>query len=153
MTHAQLVDKSVGHEGPTREQIERLEAVMNMAPQIDLQTRHYFAHGLYAREIFIPAGTVLTGAVHKSEHINVCCGDITVWTEDGMRRLTGWHTMVSRAGAKRVGYAHSDTVWVTLHHTDKSELSDIESDLVEEPDALQTRRGGLTYADLSALEA
>ena len=32
-----------------------------------------------------------------------------------MRRLVGYHVLPSRAGAKRVGLAHADTWWTTVH--------------------------------------
>ncbi len=127
----------------SRDKIKRLEQFLLQLPQIDLQTKHYLSHGLYAREILIPAGTTLTGAAHKLDHINVCHGDITVWTEDGMKRLTGHHTMSSRAGAKRVGFAHVDTYWTTIHRTDLTDIEAIEQLLFEECELLQTRRIGL----------
>jgi hypothetical protein len=104
---------------PTREQIERLEAAILEMPQLEIKTTHYSAEGLYAREIFIPAGTLLTGKVHKCEHLNIVSkGKIVVWTEDGMKEVCAPFTMVSRPGTKRVGLAVEDTVWTTIHATD-----------------------------------
>lgn len=104
---------------PTREQIERLEAAMLDMPQLEIKTAHHSAEGLYAREIFIPAGTLLTGKVHKCEHLNIVSkGKIVVWTEDGMKEVSAPFTMVSRPGTKRVGLAVEDTVWTTIHATD-----------------------------------
>src|SRR5438094_6786984 len=91
---------------PTREQILNIERFILDGPQVETPTRHYFAPGIYAREMFIPAGTVLTGAVHKTEHLVQFVGDITVLTDGGMQRLTGRHTFTSKPGVKRVGYAH-----------------------------------------------
>lgn len=127
----------------SREKIERLESYLRNVPQVDLQTKHYISAGMYAREITIPAGTVLTGAAHKFDHLNICHGDIIVWTEDGMKRLTGHHTMASRAGAKRVGMAIHDTVWTTIHRTDETDIEKLEEMLTDEAERLQTRRLGL----------
>ncbi|MEY3762794.1 MAG: hypothetical protein RL281_1399, partial [Pseudomonadota bacterium] len=46
------------------------------------------------------AAGAMVGAPHKAEHLNVCHGDITVWTEAGMRRLTGYHVLPSLPGAR-----------------------------------------------------
>ena len=77
---------------PSRDQIERLEGILlQMEVQgagVAIDTWHHFADGLVTRTILIPAGTMLTGAAHKAEHLNIAHGDITVWTEAGMRRLT-----------------------------------------------------------------
>lgn len=102
---------------PTRAQIERLEDLLLSVPEahVSIDIEHVFAPGVYCRKAFIKAGTVLTGKEHLTEHANVCVGDITVWTERGMKRLTGMHTLVSTPGTKRVGYAHADTVWMTIH--------------------------------------
>jgi hypothetical protein len=130
---------------PTRAQIERLEGAMREFPALDIQTRHYFANGLYAREITIPKGCLLTGKVHKHEHLNIVSqGDITVWTEKGMKRIQAPCTLVSLPGTKRVGFAHEETVWTTIHanptgesNPEALELLLVEPDrpLLEEPAA------------------
>lgn len=118
---------------PTREQINRLEGVLKTLPQLEIPTNHYTVQGLYAREIFIPAGTLLTGKVHKAEHLNIVSqGEILVWTEGGMRRIKAPCVLPSYAGAKRVGLALADTVWVTIHATDKTDPAEIEADLIED---------------------
>ena len=101
---------------PTREDIERLEAQMRMMEQLPIEPIHHFADGLYAREILIQAGTILTGKVHSTEHLNIVSkGRIAVWTEDGMKIVAAPCTMISRPGTKRVGFALEDTVWTTIH--------------------------------------
>lgn len=124
---------------PTLEQILALERQLQAHPevQIDMHVEHFFAPGIYARELHIPAGVVLTGKVHRHEHFNVCCGDILVWTEDGMKRLTGYHRLVSKPGTKRVGFALGPTVWTTFHHnpTDTQDLVAIEAEHII-PEAL-----------------
>lgn len=101
---------------PTRDAINAIEDVLVQCPQIAIETKHHFSAGLYAREILIPAGTILTGKIHRAEHLNIVSrGEITVWTEEGMRRIKAPFTMVSRPGTKRIGYAHTDTVWTTIH--------------------------------------
>lgn len=122
---------------PTREQILDIERYILQCPQVETPIRHYFSPGIYAREMFIPAGTVLTGAVHKTEHISLFVGDITVLTDGGMQRLTGHHTFVSKPGAKRVGYAHADTWCTGFFSTNETDISKLESDLVEDAHLLQ----------------
>jgi hypothetical protein len=131
---------------PTRAQIEALEtALLGLEAQgqgVEIGTWHHFADGLVARTILIPAGVCLTGAAHKAEHLNIACGDITVWTEAGMKRLTGYHVLPSLPGAKRVGLAHADTWWTTVHTNPDNErdLAKLEDALVEDAQGLQSRR-------------
>lgn len=68
------------------------------------------------REMFIPKHTILTGKIHRHAHLNIILrGDISVLTEHGVRRITGPCTLQSSAGIKRAGFAHEDTVWITVH--------------------------------------
>lgn len=79
-------------------------------------TKHWFAPGIYARELLIPAGTCLTGKIHKGAHLNIISqGRISVLTEHGIKTLEAPCTLVSDAGIKRVGFAHTDTVWTCIH--------------------------------------
>lgn len=109
-------DEAARQSVPTLQQICRLEDLIAAGEQVEIPPTHYFSDGLYAREITIPKGTVLTGKMHRGEHLNIVSkGDITVWTEDGMKRVCAPFTFISKPGTKRVGYAHEETVWTTVH--------------------------------------
>ena len=130
---------SVGSFVPTREQIEALEREMAMLPTRveELPVFHHFAPGVYAREMHIPAGMLVTGKVHKTTHLNiVSAGELTVWTEEGMKRIRAPYTFVSQPGTKRVGLAHEHTVWTTIHVTEQTDLAKIEEEVIEPSDNL-----------------
>jgi len=121
---------------PSLEQINRLQAEMVKMPQIELPTEHYFAGGMYCRKVFRPAGTTIVGKVHKKAHLFLCAkGQILAWSETGMRTLNAGDVVESQPGTKRVTYAVEDSIGVTFHVTDKTDLDDIENELVE-PDEL-----------------
>jgi hypothetical protein len=82
--------------------------------------------------MLIPKGTVLTGAIHKTEHLCIVSGDISVTTDDGMKRITDAHAILtSKAGAKRAGFAHEDTYWTTVHATEETDLDKLVEELTE----------------------
>lgn len=119
-----------------RARIHELESELIRHPQVAIETRHYFADGMYAREALIKAGTLCTGKIHRHEHLCVVSmGKIAIATEDGSKIIEAPLTFISRPGTKRVGYALEDTVWTTFHlNTDnESDLEIIESRL-EAPD-------------------
>ena len=129
-----------------RQQVEMLQAAGLALPpdaQLVFETRHYLSGGVYGREIFIPAGAWLVGAVHAQDTLNVVIGDISVTTDDGMRRITGYQTLPSKAGTKRAGLAYADTFWITFARTDETDLEAIEDELTAESDKLQTRQVAL----------
>lgn len=115
-----------------RNKIERLEGLMKQVDaKVVIEPMHYFAKGLYARAIHIPKGTLLTGKIHKQEHLNIVAqGVISVLTEDGPQTVRAPFTMVSKPGTKRVGYALEDTVWITVHATDETDVNKIDDELV-----------------------
>lgn len=96
---------------------------------------HHICNGVYARELFIPAGTVLTGRIHKTKHISIVQqGDISVMTEEGMKRMQAPTVIQSDAGMKRAGYAHTDTIWITIHPTNLTDIEEIEDSLFYDSD-------------------
>jgi hypothetical protein len=116
----------------SREKVERLEKVLEQYPQAELPVKHYFVPGMYAREMTIPAGVILTGAVHKTEHLStISAGRIMVETEEGMKEISAPYTFVSKPGAKRAGYALETTVWTTYHATETTDLDTLVEELTE----------------------
>jgi hypothetical protein len=132
--------------------ILRLEAAVLDLPQTDLRTEHALSGQVYARTIHIPANTVLTGATHKKDHVNIVCGDITVTTDQGPVRITGYHVIATKAGSKRAGFAHADTTWTTICQTALDDIEAIEDELVEESASLQTRKLALPSTAFTELE-
>lgn len=114
-----------------REKVLALEAHMkNLGlPHIDdiCPVRHHFSPGVYAREMFIPKGTIIVGKIHKHVNLNIMsAGELSVLTENGIERVRAPFTIVSPPGTKRVAYAHEDTVWTTIHGTDITDVDEIE---------------------------
>jgi hypothetical protein len=117
---------------PLRAQVDALEREIEKLPQVDCPVWHFFAPGLYARKMLIPAGTALTGAVHRTEHLCIVSGDIEVTTDEGVRRISDMHAiLISLPGIKRAGYAHADTFWTTVHATDERDLDKLARELTE----------------------
>lgn len=108
--------------GKVNEKIEELEAELLTLEQVEMPVEHRFINGMYVREITIPKGTILTGAVHKFDYVDIMLsGDIAVATPDGIKRFQGVNIMDGKAGRKRAGYAYEDTRWISVHKTDASD--------------------------------
>lgn len=117
--------------GDIRKKVKLLENEMLKCEQVDIPVKNYFAHGLYAREVFIPAGTAVTGKIHKYSQINILSqGEISVVTESGLIRIKAPYTLVSPPGTKRAAYTHSDVIWTTIHATHETDIQKIEEHFI-----------------------
>lgn len=129
------IAKSVA-EVPMRDKVKALEAEMLKMPQVEMPAVHYFSQGVYAREITIPKGTVLTGKIHKYQQLNIMSkGDMSVLTEEGIKRVKAPFAIVSPAGTKRIAFAHEESVWTTIHGTEENDLEKIEQHFIAQNDA------------------
>jgi hypothetical protein len=124
----------------TNHSVAELESLLLTVPQVDLSTSNLIHAGMCARTIFIPAGTVLTGALTNIDNICITSGDITVTTDEGTVRFTGYHVLPATKGNKRAGIAHADTYWTTVWKTDLTDITEIEDEMTCESDMLQSRK-------------
>lgn len=123
-----------------RMQIESLENEVRKHPMaitdsksLDelFQLKHTFSDGIYIREGLIPKNTLIIGKIHKGRTLNFLMkGEITVLTEDGIKRLKAPLQFVSPAGSKKVGFTHEDTIWVNVHATQETDLVKIEEEVI-----------------------
>lgn len=98
-----------------RQRVDWMESTMLATPQVDCPIRHYFAPGLFAREMSIPKGATVTGAVHKTENlICVSLGRLWIVTEDGTREVAAGETLTCKAGMKNAVYALEDSRWTNF---------------------------------------
>ena len=135
-----------------RAKIMKLESAMMAMPEhhIECKVTHHFADGVYMRELLIPKGCCLTGKIHKTEHMNILSqGEMTVWTESGMKRLSASTVIKSLPGIKRVGFAHEDSIWITVHHNPEGEK---DLDKLEEMIIAKTFEEALQFVDLKKIE-
>jgi hypothetical protein len=115
---------------------KEIEAAMAAAPQVNLPLVHRFTPGLYVRECFIPAGTLLTTMVHLTEHpFTISAGTGRIFTEaDGVSHYSAPFTGITQPGTSRLIYADTDTVWTTYHPTTETDLEKLVSTLVARPE-------------------
>tara|TARA_R100000935_G_C2730754_1_gene121858 strand:+ start:114 stop:620 length:507 start_codon:yes stop_codon:yes gene_type:complete len=92
---------------------------------------HRFVDGMYVREIFTPKGQVFTTAIHKKDHMYFFMqGELSILSEDGIKRLKAPYYGVTTAGTKRVVYVHEDTIWVTIHETKAKTVDEVIEDVI-----------------------
>jgi hypothetical protein len=132
---AQTVIEKPSSELTHGEKITFIVQELQEMDQVECPVQHRFAPGVYLREIFMPAGTVVIGKIHKTEHFNIIDkGRCLIVHDDGTRdELCGPMTFVSKAGVQKVLYILEDTLWKTIHVTEETDLVKLESLLIEPP--------------------
>ena len=93
--------------------------------------KHSFGDGIYVREIFNPAGELLVTKIHKYNHpYFLLSGEMSILDEEGEKRIVAPHYGITKAGTKRIIYAHTNCIFVTVHATDKKDVREIEKDIL-----------------------
>lgn len=114
-----------------RQKVEKLERSMYSMPQAECPVRHYFAPGMYAREITIPKGVTLVGAIHKTENLCILSkGKLQLVTEGGTVVIEAPAIVTCKAEAKNAALALEDAVWTNFlpnptNETDTDKLVEV----------------------------
>ena len=116
------------------EVIDVVENIIANQPQVECPVTHRFTPNMYIREVFVPAGTLLTSEVHKEEHPHILSmGTITMWDgEGGKITVSAPYTGITKANSRRVVLVHEDCIFTTFHVTDKTTIEEVEKDIFVE---------------------
>ena len=122
---------------PTRDSICALEAhiqARHADERVSYQNIHNFCPGMYARSIYMKAGTYLTSKIHKTQHFfAVLQGSCTVVNSHGDRELIqAPYLGVTMPGTKRALLIHEDVIWTTFHATALTDVAEIEKAILAE---------------------
>lgn len=99
----------------------------------DFPLKHTFTSGLYSREILMPAGSIVTSKIHKTEHqFVVSQGSLWVYSDnDGPQYIQAPFHGVTRPGTRRLLVIETDTIWTTFHPTHLTDVEEIERTILE----------------------
>lgn len=116
------------------EMVDMLEAaILEHLDTANCPVIHRFTLGLYIREIFMPAGSLITSKIHKTEHPYVVSqGVVSVWIDaENEVLIEAPFTGITKPNTRRVLYVHEDCIWTTFHPTDVQPESDSEEDILK----------------------
>lgn len=141
--------------------IDRFEEMLAKAPGCSIANakselglgckyRHRMMNGLYVREMFLPKGVFFVTKIHKTLHpFFLLEGIVTVYSEEtGMVRMKAPYSGVTKPGTKRALYTNENTVWVTVHATEKTDIEQIGKDILadsyDDPDLEEAKKEEVT---------
>lgn len=114
--------------------IDALESAMiDKLELVDPPVTHRFVPGMYCREIFMKAGTLIVSKIHLTEHIYVVTkGRVSVYIPDvGVQEISAPYTGITKPGTRRVLCIHEDTTWLTFHPTVEGETCEADLGKIE----------------------
>jgi len=118
--------------GTFNEKIEELEGHMLKQDTFECHVDHKFLPGMYVRTIYMPADTWVVGHEHKTEHFNfVLKGKANVMVgSEVVECIEAPAVFVSGPGVRKVLRILEDMVWSTTHMTDKTDIAELEEELI-----------------------
>jgi hypothetical protein len=102
--------------------------------RFDPPTTHHFVPGFYIRQITMPEGFCCTTKIHGKRHPFVISkGKVWVRAEDGqVQLLEAPYVGITEAGTRRILLCETETVWTTMHETEKMDIEKLVTSIEEE---------------------
>lgn len=118
----------------TTAKLDNLVAHVAAAPQAECPTQHYFGPNIYIREIVIPAGTVIVGKHHKTEHLcSMVAGRMIVVGEDGVRKEVCAPAVFMAGKGRKIAYAIETVRFQNIFSTPETDIAKLEDMFVYDP--------------------
>jgi quercetin dioxygenase-like cupin family protein len=114
-----------------REDVTALAEYLKDFPQEDIPVQHEFLEGVYMRTVYMKAGDIIIGKIHKQEHVAIISqGRATVLTENGVLEIKAPYLFKSPPGVRRALLIHEDMIWTTVHRSDHTDIESLEEQLI-----------------------
>lgn len=114
--------------------VDALEEALLLYPEPAHRTLHRFTPGMYSRTFVMPAGSVYTSKIHKTQHQFIVsagvCSVKNVLTNE-WQHIRAPYIGTTLPGTRRVLVIHEETIWTTFHPTNETDLVRLEEQLIE----------------------
>lgn len=124
-----------------------LEKVLSQLPQVDGPLEHYFADGIYIRQLRIPEDSIIIGKRHRHETCNILLkGTISIFMGRNLpaKKLVAPCIFNSKPMTKKMAYAHTDALFLNIHPTTETDFKKIEQEfIIPEDEYIELIKGDL----------
>lgn len=106
-----------------RKAINELEKALLSFPQMEIPLTHFFAPDIYLRQVVMPAGALVIGHEHLTEHFNIVLTGRATVSIDGYpdEEIKAPCVFKSGAGVRKALLIHEEMTWLTVHHTNEKD--------------------------------
>jgi hypothetical protein len=105
-------------------------------PQIPFVTEHLLHAGMYTRTVRLPAGTVCAAVLIRPPTVLILMGDVDVWSNGELIRLSGYSVLPGSAGRKIAFTTHSDVGMSMIFVTDAQTVDEAQKQFTVEHELL-----------------
>lgn len=124
--------------GAVTERLNALTREILKYPQTDCPVTHHFGPGIYIREMVIPAGTLIVGKPHKTEHLcNMVSGRMIVVNEDGERKEVVAPCVFMAKKGRKTAFIIETVRFQNIFSTDETDIAKLEDMLVDNTPLLE----------------
>ena len=119
----------VPNEDLTSKILKMEDYILREFDPVEIEWIHRFTPGMYSREMIVDEYTLVTGAIHKTEHISIFLeGAMMVPSEEGgdYEIIEAPFIEICQPGVKRAGISLEKCRWVTFHPTDEQNVEKCE---------------------------
>ncbi len=112
--------------------LDILTEAMLRQEQVDIPVKHLLMPGMYSREIFMPAGSLLVGYAHPNDFMEVMItGKVLMFSDDSETEITAPFSRIAKAGKRKCGYVVEDTIWITYHPVKATTIEEAEDETLD----------------------
>ena len=100
-------------------------------PLTQFDTTHHFSDGVCIRELKIPAGSLVVGAEHTTNHLTILLkGILHVRIGDEVEVMHAPHTFEASEGTRKVVFAYTDCIVSNIFPTNSTDIDEIEREFM-----------------------
>ncbi len=114
------------------DKVEEFESSLFAYEQPICQLSHFFAPGVYLRELTMPADSVIVGHEHKTEHFNIITKGRAMVIQDDVEvlEIKAGDIFVSGPGVRKMLHILEEMTWTTIHVTEETDMDKLEEELI-----------------------
>jgi quercetin dioxygenase-like cupin family protein len=97
-----------------------------------MDSKHHFSDSLYAKECFIPAGSLIVQHKHTYDHLSIVAqGTVRVLIDDEVKEFTAPYCINIEKDKNHSVLAVTDCVWYCIHGTSETDETKIDEVLIK----------------------
>lgn len=123
--------------------VQELGKFLETQEQVETPIKHFIYGGIYVRQMFIPKDTLIIGKRHRFSTCNMLInGTISIYMgpDEPIANIIAPAIFESEQFGQKMGFAHTDCLFVTVHPTKETDVDKMEDILsIPEEEYIQLR--------------